>query len=53
MKNRFIKNGELLDEDILKAIHDAYENYSDGAIIEARDTLVEIVNAIDKWSKEN
>ena len=52
-KNKYLKNGELQDNTILTAIQSAYHDYFDGAIVEARDTMVEIVNAIDEWSEEN
>ena len=49
---RFIKNGELLDAEILKALKSAVADYEDGAIIEARNILVDIINAIDKFTEQ-
>ena len=46
---RFLKDGELKDEGIIKALKDAADDYEDGAISEVRDLLVEIVHAIDEW----
>lgn len=49
MEMKFIKNGELQDNKIIKALKDAVNDYEDGAILEVRDLLVEIVHAIDEW----
>lgn len=50
---KFIKNGQLNDTLVLAAIKTALDDFENGAIMEARDTLADIVNAIDEWSKEN
>lgn len=50
---RFIKNGELEDKKICDALRKASNNYENGEIIEVRDLLVEIVNAIDDFTKQN
>ena len=50
MGNRFYKNGELKDSEIIMALSDAVEAYEDGAISEVRDLLVEIVYAIDEFT---
>ena len=49
MNERFIKYGKLQDIEILNALKEAVCNYEDGAILEVRDVLVEIVKAIDEW----
>ena len=49
MEIRFIKNGELKDKKIMEALLQATKDYENGAIAEARDTLVDIVNAIDEF----
>ena len=38
---------ELNDKKNLKLIKQALKDYEDGALIEARDALAEVVNAID------
>lgn len=50
MKNRFYKNGELQDIKILKALAYAHDDYDNGAILEVRDLLAEIVEAIDEFT---
>lgn len=52
MKMRFLRHGELQDNEIVKALREAADDYEDGAISEVRDLLIEIVNAIDEWSYE-
>ena len=49
MQNRFIKAGELKDKKIVAALSQAVEDYENGAIIEVRDLLLEIVEAIDEF----
>ena len=49
MNERFIKYGELQDIEILNALKEAVCDYEDGAILEVRDVLVEIVKAIDEY----
>lgn len=46
---RFLINGELKDRDIIAALKQAAIDYEDGAILEVRDTLAEIVEAIDEF----
>ena len=46
---KFWKNNELDDAAIIKALNQAVKDYEDGAIAEVRDSLVEIVNAIDEF----
>lgn len=53
METTFFKNHELKDRAIIKALKQAVKDYEDGAIIETRDTLVDIVQSIDEFSKEN
>ena len=49
MLSRFLKHGELEDDEIVAALRDAADDYEDGAISEVRDLLIEIVQAIDEW----
>lgn len=49
MEMKFWKNNELDDTAIIKALNQAVKDYEDGAIAEVRDSLVEIVNAIDEF----
>lgn len=46
---RFFKNGKLKDVEIINALKEATLDYEDGAIIEVRDVLLEIIEAIDEW----
>ena len=51
--SKFItKNGDLNDQTISNAFHEAEELYLDGAILEARDICIDIVNAIN-WFERN
>lgn len=50
MNERFIKYGKLQDNEIVKALREAACNYEDGAILEVRNMLEEIVKAIDEWN---
>lgn len=49
MDMRFLKNGELQDDEIVEALKESAEYFEDGMISEVRDLLVEIVHAIDEW----
>lgn len=49
VKMRFIKRGELEDKKIIAALRQAAEDYENGELVEVRDLLVEIVNAIDEF----
>lgn len=49
MNMKFWKNGELEDNKIILALRKAAESYENGEIIEVRDTLVDIVRAIDEF----
>ena len=46
---KYIKNGCLQDERIISALQQAARDYENGAIIETRDTLLEIAAAIDAF----
>ena len=50
---KLFENGSLNDEAVLSAIDRARKDYEDGAIIEAHDTLLEVINAIDDFANEN
>lgn len=49
MEMRFLKHGELQDDEIIEALRGSVDDYEDGSISEVRDLLVEIVHAIDEW----
>lgn len=46
---RFLKNGELEDQKIVAALRKAADDYENGEIIEVRDLLQDIVDAIDEF----
>lgn len=52
-KTKLFENGALNDEVVLSTIDRARRDYEDGAIIEAYDTLLEVINAIDDFAHEN
>lgn len=49
MEYRFFENGELKDGEVTMALSDAAEMYENGEIMEVRDLLEEIIQAIDEW----
>ena len=49
---RFYKNGELEDKEIVSALRQAAEQYENGELIEVRDLLQEIVDAIDEFESD-
>lgn len=49
MEMKFWENNKLDDAAIIKALNQAVKDYEDGAIAEVRDTLAEIVVAIDEF----
>ena len=52
METTFFKNHELKDKEIIRALKQATKDYEDGSIWETRNTLVDIVRAIDEFSEE-
>ena len=44
--SKFFKHGELQDKQIVDALRQAVEDYENGEIIETKDVLIEIINAI-------
>ena len=44
--SKFFKHGELQDKKIAAALRQAAEDYENGEIIETKDVLIEIINAI-------
>jgi hypothetical protein len=50
--NKFFKNGELKDKKIVEALHKAADDYENGEIVEVKDVLVEIINAITDFEQE-
>ena len=47
---KFFKHGELEDKKIEEALRKAADDYANGALIEVRDLLLDIINAIDEFS---
>ena len=43
------KNGDLDDEEILKALYKLPEMYIDGELSEVCDVIIDILNAITYW----
>lgn len=43
---RFYKNGKLKDKQIVAALQQAADDYDNGEIIEVKDVLIDIINAI-------
>lgn len=52
MKSQFYANGELNDSKIIEALNEALESYENGELVEARETLSDIVDAIDEFDKK-
>lgn len=50
--SKFFKKGELQDKKIVAALHQAAEDYENGEIIEVKDVLIEIINAITDFEVE-
>lgn len=44
--SKYFKKGELQDKQIVAALHRAAEDYENGEIIEVKDELIDIINAI-------
>lgn len=51
-KTKLFENGALNDELVLSTIDQARRDYGNGAIIEARDALLDVINAIDDFDRE-
>ena len=49
METKFYKHGKLNDKKIIEALKDAIKDYEDGAIIECRDTLQDVVDSINEF----
>lgn len=50
---RFLKNGKLRDKEIEAALRDAADNYANGELMEVKETLLEIVDAIEEWAESD
>lgn len=50
METRFLRHGELQDNEIANALRESADDYEDGMISEVRDLLADIVNSIDEWT---
>lgn len=46
---RFYKNGKLKDKQIVAALQQAADDYDNGEIIEVKDVLIDIINAITEF----
>lgn len=49
---RFYKNGKLMDEEIASALRQAVNEFENGELIEVRDLLQDIVDAIDEFESD-
>lgn len=49
---RFFKKGKLEDKKIEAALRKAADNFANGEIVETRDLLADIVNAIDEFAEQ-
>lgn len=49
--SKFFKKGELQDKKIAAALRQAAEDYENGEIIEVKDVLIDIVNAITEFDQ--
>lgn len=49
---RFYKSGKLKDKEIVSALRQAADDYENGELIEVRDLLQDIVDAIDEFESE-
>lgn len=47
---RFFKHGNLEDKKIEAALRKAADDYANGELIEVRDLLLDIINAIDAFA---
>ena len=50
--NKFFNKGNLQDKKIVEALHKAAEDYENGEIIEVKDVLIEIINAITDFEND-
>ena len=50
--SKFFKKGELQDKKIAAALRQAADDYENGEIIETKDVLIEIINAITDFENE-
>lgn len=48
---KFFEKGNLQDKQIIAALHQAAEDYENGEIIEVKDMLIEIINAITDFEQ--
>ena len=51
-QTKLFENGKLNDKLVKDMLTSATKSFQDGEIIEARDTLIEIVEAIDDFDRE-
>lgn len=47
--NKFIKHGSLQDQKIIDTLHQSAKDYENGEILEVKDVLIDIINAITEF----
>ena len=52
MTTSFYKNGKLKDKEIVSALRQVADQYENGELIEVRDLLQDIVDAIDEFESD-
>ena len=52
MESKFYVKGNLKDKKIVEALKNAAEQYENGEIAEVRDTLQDIIDAIDEFEAD-
>ena len=52
MTTTFYKNGKLKDKEITSALRQVVDQYENGELIEVRDLLQDIVDAIDEFESD-
>ena len=52
MGNPFYSHGKLKDKHIVRALREAADGYEDGAIVEVKEVLAQIYDAITEWEMD-
>lgn len=50
--SKFFKKGELQDKKIAAALRQAADDYENGEILEVKNVLIDIINAITEFEQE-
>lgn len=50
--SKFYRNGELKDKKIIAALEQAAKDYENGEIVEVKEVLIEIINAIKDFEQD-